>query len=143
MSLESTTRIMNGYFEALLGGKDFGEFFTDDVSWTMMETGDQVRGREAVRDLIVELHTKAFDAHPELKRSAVTDGFAFVEADFVGTHTGVFADIPPTGVAIRVPYCVAYDVVDDGIQALRGYMPIILMRQQLHEGMDSAKTVSR
>jgi len=64
MSVEATTRIMNGYFEALLGGGDFSQYFTDDVSWTTMETGDQVSGREAVRNLIVTLHTETFDAHP-------------------------------------------------------------------------------
>ena len=133
MSVEATTRIMNSYFEALLGGGDFSQYFTDDVSWTTMETGDQVSGREAVRNLIVTLHTETFDAHPELKRSAVTDGYAFVEADFVGTHTGEFADISPTGATIRVSYCVTYDVVDDGIQALRGYMPMLLIRQQLQQ----------
>ena len=124
---------MNSYFEALLGGGDFSQYFTDDVSWTTMETGDQVSGRESVRNLIVTLHTETFDAHPELKRSAVTDGHAFVEADFVGTHTGQFADVSPTGATIRVPYCVTYDVVDDGIQALRGYIPMLLIRQQLQQ----------
>ena len=133
MSVEATTRIMNGYFEALLGGGDFSQYFTDDVSWTTMETGDLVSGREAVRDLIVTLHTETFDAHPELKRSAVTDGYAFVEADFVGTHTGQFADVSPTGAKIRVSYCVTYDVVDGGIQALRGYFPMLLIRQQLQQ----------
>ena len=62
MSIEATTRIMNGYFEALLGGGDFSQYFTDDVSWTTMETGDQVSGRESVRNLIVTLHTETFDA---------------------------------------------------------------------------------
>ena len=138
MSVEATTRIMDGYFEALLGGGDFGQYFTDDVSWTTMETGDQVFGREAVKNLIVTLHTEIFDAHPELKRSAITDGYAFVEADFVGTHTGQFADIAPTGAAIRVAYCVAYDVVDHGIQALRGYIPMLLIRQQLQQATAAA-----
>jgi predicted ester cyclase len=139
MSLEATTRIMNDYFEALLGGGDFGRYFTDDVSWTTMETGDQVSGRDAVADFIVMFHRRAFDAHPELKRSAVTDGYAFVEADFVGTHVGQFADLAPTGAAIRVPYCVGYDVVDSGIQALRGYMPILLIRQQLEQAAVPAR----
>ena len=133
MSVETTTRIMSGYFEALFSGADFSAFFTEDVSWTTTETGDHVSGREAVRNLIIKLHTETFDAHPELRRSGIADGYAFVEADFVGTHTGQFADIPPTGAAIRVPYCVTYDVVDDGIRALRGYMPMLLIRQQLEQ----------
>ena len=134
MSLEATTRIMDGYFEALLGGEDFAQFFTDDVSWTTMETGDQIQGREAVRDFIVAFHTQSFDAHPELNRSGITDGFALVEADFVATHWNLCRH-SSTGAPIRVPYYAAYDVVDEGIQALRGYLPIMLMTQHLQAAM--------
>ena len=94
--------------------------------------------RLSFRDFIVAFHTQSFDAHPELKRSGITDGFAVVEADFVGTHTGTFAGIPPTGAAIRVPYCVAYDVIDERIQALRGYIPIMLMTQHLQAAMTAS-----
>jgi hypothetical protein len=68
-------------------------FFTDDVLWTTVETGDRVQGREAVRDFIITLHTKLFDAHPELKSLAIGDGIVGLEADFVGTHTGEFAGL--------------------------------------------------
>ena len=87
MSLETTTRTMNSYVEALLNGGDFGQFFTDDVQWTTVETGDQIIGRQAVRDYIVSLHSKLFDAHPEVKNVAIADGIVALEADFVGTHT--------------------------------------------------------
>lgn len=133
MSLETTTRIMSGYVEALLGGGDFAHFFTDDVTWTTMESGEVLRGREVVRDLIVDLHTTTFDAQPELKTLATTDGSAFLEAVFVGRHTGVFADVQPTGAEVRVAYSVAYDVDEEGIRALRAYMPIRLIREQLLE----------
>ena len=131
MSIETTTRIMTGYIDALLHGGDYGAFFSNDVLWTTMETGDQVKGRDAVRDYIAALHTQIFDAHPEARVSAASDGHAFFEADFVGTHIGEFAGIAPTGTDIRVPYCVVYDVSDDGIEALRGYLPVSLMISQL------------
>ncbi len=131
MSLDATTRTMNSYFEALLNGSDFERFFTDDVEWTTIETGAKIVGRQAVRDHIVSIHREVFDAHPEVRRLAIADGVAAVEADFVGTHTGDFAGIAPTGVAVRIPYSVFYDVDDDGIRALRAYFPIREMMAQL------------
>ena len=131
MSLEATTQTMNSYFESLLNGGEFERFFTTDVEWTTVETGDKVTGRQAVRDYIVSIHREIFDAHPEVKRIAIGDGVAAVEADFVGTHTGNFAGIAPTGAAVRIPYSVFYDVDDDGISALRAYLPIRQMIEQL------------
>jgi predicted ester cyclase len=58
-----------------------------------------------------------------------------LEADFVGTHTGEFAGIAPTGASLRVPYAVFYDVGDDGIKALRGYMPIRQIVAELQAAM--------
>ncbi|MET1004633.1 MAG: ester cyclase [Propionibacteriaceae bacterium] len=138
MSIETTTRVMNGYFEALFHGGDFGAFFSDDVLWTTTETGEQVQGRAAVRDHIAALHTQLFDAHPEVKRTGISDGYAFIEADFVGTHTGEFAGIAATGAAVRVPYSVAYDVTDEGITALRGYLPVALLISRVQEAARAA-----
>ena len=124
MSVDATKRTIDAYLSALLNGGDFAQFFTDQVEWTTMETGEQIRGREAVRDFIVALHKELFDAHPELKQVIIGDGIAALEADFVGTHTGEFAGIAPTGASSRVPYSVFYDLTNDGISALRAYMPV-------------------
>ncbi|HEX8511335.1 MAG TPA: nuclear transport factor 2 family protein, partial [Propionibacteriaceae bacterium] len=67
MSLEVTTRTINSYVEALLNGGDFGQFFTENVRWTTMESGDEIQGREAVRNFIVALHSAMFDAKPEVR----------------------------------------------------------------------------
>jgi SnoaL-like domain len=76
--------------DALLSGGDFASFFADEVLWTTMETGDQIRGREAVRDFIVALHSQLFDASPELGNLTAADGVAALEAVFVGTHIAEF-----------------------------------------------------
>lgn len=131
MSLEATTRTMNAYLDTLVQRGDFGQYFTEDVVWTTVETGEEIYGREAVRDFIVAMHSQLFDAHPDLKRVAIGDGVAGLEADFVGVHTGEFAGIPPTGASVRVAYSVFYDVDDDGIRALRAYMPIRQMIAEL------------
>ena len=124
MSVDATKGTIDAYLDALLNGGDFAQFFTDQVEWTTMETGEQIQGREQVRDFIVALHKELFDAHPELKKVIIADGIAVLEADFVSTHTGDFAGIAPTGATLRVPYSVVYDLTDDGISALRAYMPV-------------------
>ena len=139
MSLEVTTRTINSYVEALLNGGDFGQFFTENVRWTTMESGDEIQGREAVRNFIVALHSAMFDAKPEVRSLGIADGLATLEADFVGVHTGEFAGIAPTGASVRLPYCVSYDVGEDGISALRAYMPV---RQLVAELQAAAGSVA-
>jgi predicted ester cyclase len=77
------------------------------------------------------MHTQAFDAHPKVKTLVVGDGQAALEADFVGTHTGEFLGMAPTGKSVQVPYCVIYDLHDDKITALRAYIPMDLFTRQL------------
>jgi len=136
MSVESTSQVMNDYLDALLKQEDFSRFFADEVVWTTTETGDEVRGRDAVRDFIVGFHTQAVDARPNVKWLTVGDGHATLEADFVGTHTGEFAGVAPTGAELRVSYAVCYDVADGAITALRAYMPIGLMVAQVTAARD-------
>lgn len=127
MSVETTTQVMSDYLDALRKGEDFGRFFADQVVWTTTETGEQVTGRDAVRDYIVAFHTQSFEARVDVKTLTVGDGHAALEADFVGRHTGEFAGIAATGADLRVPYCVCYDLDDTGIAALRVYLPIARM----------------
>ena len=135
MSLEQTEGTIRAYVAALLEGGDFASFFADDVVWTTMETGDQLRGREAVRDHIVGLHTQLFDASPELVHTTFSDGVAGLEAVFVGTHKAEFAGVPATGAAVRLPYSVFYDVLGEKIVALRAYFPVSALVQQLRDAV--------
>ena len=131
MTAEDTERTIRAYLDALLTGGDFAAFFDDEIVWTTMETGDEIRGREAVRDFIIALHTQWFAASPEVKSVTVADGLAGLEAVFAATHTGEFAGIPPTGAQVRLPYAVVYDLADGKITALRAYFPILALMQQL------------
>jgi predicted ester cyclase len=131
MSQQEIETVMRTYLDALLTGGDFGASFAEDVVWTTMETGDEVKGREAVVDLIVNLHRRWFDAAPELGQVVFGDGVAGLEAVFVATHTGEFMGTPPTGARVRLPYAVFYDVADGSITALHAYFPIAALAQQL------------
>jgi steroid delta-isomerase-like uncharacterized protein len=133
MSVEETERTIRAYLDALLSGGDFASYFADEVSWTTMETGDQIHGRVAVRDFIVTLHSQVFDASPELGNLTTTEGVAAIESVFVGTHIAEFAGIPATGAAVRLPYSVFYDISAGKIDALRAYFPILALVQQLRE----------
>jgi steroid delta-isomerase-like uncharacterized protein len=131
MSVETTAQTMRSYLDVFLGRGDFADYFIDDVTWAAVGTGQELRGRQPVRDFLIWMHTQAFDAHPKVKTLVVGDGQAALEADFVGTHTGEFLGIPATGKSVQVPYCVVYDLRDDKLVALRAYIPMDLFTQQL------------
>jgi|BarGraNGADG00312_2_1021985.scaffolds.fasta_scaffold20637_3 steroid delta-isomerase-like uncharacterized protein len=140
MTTQETERTIRAYLDDLLTGGDFASFFADEVLWTTMETGDQIHGREAVRDFIVALHTQWFHATPEVKSVTFADGLAGLEAVFAATHTGDFAGIPPTGRQVRLPYAVVYDVANEKITALRAYFPILALVQQLRSGTEASSS---
>jgi hypothetical protein len=113
MSLEQTQRTIDHYFDVMSRGGDFAEYYTADVTWTTTDTGDEVRGRPSVRDYIVALHNNMFDS--QTRRIVVSEGHAYLEGDCVDA---------PTETSSRIFYCVAYDIVDDRITAMRCYGPI-------------------
>jgi steroid delta-isomerase-like uncharacterized protein len=131
MSVEATATTMRSYLDALVARDNFADYFTDDVTWTIIGTDQQVQGREPVRDFLSWMHTQAFDARPQVKTLVVGDGQAVLEADLVGTHTGEFLGMAATGRSVQVPYCVVYDLRDGQIAALRAYIPMDLFAQQL------------
>jgi steroid delta-isomerase-like uncharacterized protein len=131
MTVEGTSQTMRSYLDAFLARGDFAEYYTDEVTWTTVGAGQELQGRQPVRDFLMWMHTQAFDAHPKVKTLVVGDGQAALEADFIGTHTGEFLGIPPTGKSVQVPYCVIYDLQDGRIAALRAYIPMDLFAQQL------------
>jgi steroid delta-isomerase-like uncharacterized protein len=131
MTLEATAETMRSYLDAFLARGNFADYYTDEVTWTTVGADQELQGRQPVRDFLIWMHTQAFDAHPKVKTLVVGDGQAALEADFIGTHTGEFLGIPPTGKSVQVPYCVIYDLQDGRIAALRAYIPMDLFAQQL------------
>jgi predicted ester cyclase len=88
-------------------------------------------GRDRAGQLIRYVHENAFDARAEVKNLLVDEGKTTIEAEFVGTHTGEFAGIQPTGRAVRMPYSVPYDLRGDKISGLWIYFPMSLLIEQL------------
>jgi len=133
MSVAQTESTLNAYMDVLLSGGDFASFFSDDVVWTTMETGEEIRGRDSMRDFIISIHTQLFDASVEVRRLVVADGSAVLEAVFVGKQTAEFAGIPATGAEVRLPYTVIYEVTGEQITALRAYLSIAALIQQVRQ----------
>jgi predicted ester cyclase len=129
--MSQTESTFQGYVTALLEGGDFAAYLDDDVVWTFMESGEEVRGRGNVRDLIVNLHTQAFKATPELRTLVVGDGVVAIEATFTGTHVGDYQGVAATGRTVSFPYSIFYTVPGEQITALRAYWPTAALVAQL------------
>jgi predicted ester cyclase len=131
MSAESVRTTLHDYLDALIARGDYGRFFAEEVTFEVMGTDQKATGAAGVEEMIRWLHEIAFDAHPEGGRILSDDLGGAVEVVFAGIHTGEFAGIDPRGAAVRVPYSVFYDVVDDRITALRGYLPMDQLVRQI------------
>lgn len=131
MSIETTRETMTAYLQALVAREPYAQFFADDVTFTAMGNDDVIQGREAVEQFIRWLHEQAFNARPEIKATIYGDGHASLEAEFVGQHIGEFFDVAASYQFVRVPYAVVYDLRDDKITALRFYMPMNVLMQQI------------
>jgi hypothetical protein len=110
MSVEQTQQVIQRYFEVMGAEGDFSEFYVEGVTWVMVDTGFEVRGRSAVRHYVVALHSQMSDGHT--RSIVVSDGAAYVEGDCINSQQ---TDAP------RISYCVAFDLTDDRITAMRCY----------------------
>jgi hypothetical protein len=89
---------------------DLSEFYIEGATWVMVDTGVEVRGRSAVRDYVIALHSQMSDGHT--RSIVVSDGAAYVEGDCINSQQRN---------APRISYCVAFDLTDDRITAMRCY----------------------
>jgi predicted ester cyclase len=131
-------KLMDDYLDALVRREDISSYFTPDVVWRTMETGDEVVGAAAVADYIRVFHTVLFDAEPRVRSLVVAGDFACLEADFVGRHIAEFAGILPSGAEVEVAYCVTYGLSDAGITWLHAYLPLTQLVGQLQAGTEAA-----
>ncbi len=119
MSVESTKQVMLKYFNSTHGDTSM---MADDVVFTIMDTGQEHHGPEAIARMLKEFYHVTFEADVETTNTIFADGQAVVEGYVVGKHTGMFAGVPATGKDVRVPICVTYDLENDQIKRGRVYM---------------------
>jgi steroid delta-isomerase-like uncharacterized protein len=125
MTVESTRKVMTQYLNSKHSDVSM---MTEDVTFTIMATGQEHRGRSGVLQLLKYFYQLAFNADAETRNTVFADGKAVYEGDFVGQHIGEFAGIPATNRQVRVPLCVVYDLENDLIKRGRVYfeMPVLL-----------------
>jgi steroid delta-isomerase-like uncharacterized protein len=131
MSTEITRDTMTAYLRTLVERGTYATYFADEVTFTLMGAGQEVKGRAEVEQFIRYFHEQAFDAEPLIKNTLVADNQAALEFDFVGTHTGEFLGVAATGRQVNVPYAVLYELDDGKITALRAYFPMDVLMQQI------------
>jgi steroid delta-isomerase-like uncharacterized protein len=102
-----------------------------DVTFTIMATGQESIGPDAVLGMLNYLYHIAFDATFTTSLTLFGENNAMVEGDFVGKHIGEFNGIPATGKNVRVPLCIVYDLTNDQIKRARVYFEMPALLQQL------------
>jgi hypothetical protein len=111
-SQQQTRRVIADYFRAMETTGHFAQFFTDDVTWTTIDTNDVVRGPQAVQDFIVALHARMSDA--QTHRLVFSEDCAYLEGSCAGVD----------GQTDRIAYCIAYDLTGSQIASVRSYGPV-------------------
>jgi predicted ester cyclase len=125
MSVESTREVMMQYWE-----HDDMNILDEHAIFTMMGTGQEVRGREAIWQLQHSLYYGIFEAEARLKDLLIAEDQACFEAEFVGRQVAEFAGIAPTAREICMPFCVVYELADGKITRERLYFGTDALRQQ-------------
>jgi ketosteroid isomerase-like protein len=121
MSRDETQAVLENYVEQLLSNGSYADFFADDIVVTLMDVGQETRGRDAAHELVQYLHEVVFDVTLETRTIVYGEGIASAEIVFVGTQLVEYAGVQPTGEEIRVPYSVAWELEDGKITDLRLY----------------------
>ena len=107
-------------------------YVAENAVFKNMTTGEEIKGRKAIADMLNYMYHVAFDAKAIVNNTVITKNNALLEARFTGKHIGEFAGIAATGKEVNIPLCVTYDLNEDGlIQNGRIYMLTDVMMQQL------------
>jgi predicted ester cyclase len=121
MTTEETRAVMDRY---LSGEHAIDGVLADDVVFTVMATGQAFQGPDAVCGMLTYFYHGVFEAVAEQRDLIIGEGRAMGEWDFVGTHVGEFAGVQATGLQVRVPLAVAYDLEGGRITRGRVYFEI-------------------
>lgn len=127
-SADVTRAVMTRYFES--EHTDVSDM-ADDVTFTVMASGEQHSGPDAVLGMLDYFYRLAFSATAEPRLILFEEEHATWEGWFVGQHTGDFMGIAPTGTDVRVPLCVIYDLRDGEITEGRIYFEVPALMAQL------------
>ena len=125
-AIEQTRAVLEAYW------KDHDpKYVAEDAVFTMIPTGEEIRGRDAIARHLEAFYHGSFTAKAETVNSVFSENKGLLEAIVVGTHTGEFAGIPATGRSIRVPLAVSYELEGGLIRKARIYLMVNLLFEQI------------
>lgn len=127
MSVDKTREVIEAYLQ---GGHGL-DAVAEDAVYTVMGTGQEARGREAIAQLMDYFYHQAFEAQAKGSNLVIGEGKAVFEGDFTGRHIAEFAGIPASGLEVHVPLCVSYEVAGDHITKARIYFETDAFRAQV------------
>jgi predicted ester cyclase len=125
-AIEKTRAILEAYWT-----NHDPRYVAEDAVFTMLPTGEEIRGRDAIAKHLEEFYHGSFTAHAEVVNGVFSENEGLLEALVVGTHTGVFGGIPATGRSIRVPLAVAYELEGGLIKRARIYLMANVLFDQI------------
>ena len=110
MTVADTKRTIDRCFDLMGPGIDFDACYAADVTWLVADTGEAIEGAHSVRDYVVALHGSL--TAMRTRQLVVGDDSVYLERDCAAQSPGAVG---------RTHYCMAYDVRDDLIAAIRCY----------------------
>jgi steroid delta-isomerase-like uncharacterized protein len=126
MSIDETREILESYWR-----EHDPRYVAEDAVFTMMPTGQEIRGRDAIARHLQGFYHGALEASAAPVNSVFADGKGVLEARVVGRHTGEFGGVAATGRDVDVPLCVVYDVANGQITRARVYLQVNVLMQQI------------
>ena len=123
---EQTRRILEAYWQ-----NHDPRYVAEDAVFTMLPTGEEIRGRDAIAKHLEEFYHGSLTAHAEVVNSVFSENKGLLEAVVVGKHTGTFAGIAATGRDVRVPLAVSYDLEGGLIKRARIYLMLNVLMGQI------------
>lgn len=126
MSIEETRQLLEAYWV-----DHDPRYVAEDAAFTMMPTGEEIRGRDAIAKHLAGFYHGALEARAVRTNAIFGDGTGVLEARAQGRRTGVFAGIPATGREVDVPLCVTYEVSGGLVQRARIYLLVNVLLAQI------------
>ena len=107
------------------------KYVAENAVFTMLPTGEEIRGRDAIAKHLERFYHGSFTAHADVVSSIFSENRGLLEAIVVGKHTGEFGGIPATGKDIRVPLAVSYELENGLIKRARIYLMANVLFDQI------------
>jgi hypothetical protein len=107
------------------------KYVAEDAVFTMLPTGEQIKGRDAIAKHLDSFYRGSFTAHAEVVSSIFSENRGLLEAMVIGKHTGEFGGIAATGKDVRVPLAVSYELENGLIKRARIYLMANVLFDQI------------